>query len=152
MKTIIKMASSGLYTGYSPIVPGTVGSLLGVFIYLRLITHPSLYVLAVLQLFALGFLICGRAEEIFNKKDSPKIVIDEIASMCLVYLFIKPTLFMLITGFILFRIFDIIKPPPARRLEKLSGSKGVMLDDVVAASYTIIVLFAIYMIKETGLF
>lgn len=152
MKTIIKMVSSGLYAGYSPVAPGTIGSLLGVLIYLQLISYPSLYILAVLLLFTLGFLICGKAEEIFGKKDSPKIVIDEVASMCLVYLFIKPTWFMLITGFILFRIFDIIKPPPARKLEKVSGSKGVMLDDLIAACYTIITLFAIYMIKETRAF
>lgn len=151
MKTVIKMISSGLYAGYSPIIPGTLGSVWGALIYLQLKEFPAVYILATLLLFVTGFFICGRAEEIFNKKDSTKIVIDEIASMCLVYLFIKPTILMLILGFVLFRIFDIIKPPPAKWLQGLEGGKAVMLDDIVAAGYTIIVLFIVYFIKEAGI-
>jgi phosphatidylglycerophosphatase A len=94
-------------------------------------------------LYVVGFLICQKAEEEFKKKDSSRIVIDEIASMCFVYLFIKPTMSMLVLGFVIFRIFDIIKPPPARRLQNLPGARGVMLDDVVAAWYTIIVLYGV---------
>lgn len=134
------MISSGLYLGYSPIAPGTVGSILGVLTYLQLREFPIIFVLVVALLFVVGFLVCGKAEQIFGKKDSPRIVIDEIASMSLVYLFIKPTWFMIVSGFLLFRIFDIIKPPPARRIEALAGSAGVMLDDLVAACYTIIAL------------
>lgn len=140
MKTVIKMISSGLYLGYSPIAPGTAGSILGVLIYLQLREFPTIYILVVMLLFAVGFLLCGRAERIFGKKDSPRIVIDEIASMSLIYLFIKPTWLMVIAGFLFFRIFDIIKPPPARKVEALAGSAGVMLDDLIAAVYTIIAL------------
>lgn len=143
MRTVIKMVSSGLYVGYAPVAPGTVGSIWGMLIYLQLRDYPSLYILMVVLLFVLGFSICAKAEEIFGKKDSPRIVIDEIASMGLVYLFIRPTWFMIILGFILFRIFDIIKPPPARKMQELPGSKGVMLDDLVAACYTIIMLFVL---------
>jgi len=135
--------ASGLYTGYSPVASGTIGSVLGVLIFLQLHNFPLLYICVCLVLILLGFLISGRAEAIYKQKDSRRIVIDEIASMCLVYLFIKPTRFMLISGFILFRIFDIIKPPPAKKLQALHGSIGVMLDDVVAAFYTIIVLFIV---------
>jgi len=151
MKTIIKMVSSGFYIGYSPIGSGTVASILGLLIYLGLYRFPAIYIIVVILLFVLGFIVCGRAEEIFGEKDSKRIVIDEIASICLVYLFIKPTWFMLILGFLLFRIFDIIKPPPARRIEALSGSRGVMLDDVVAACYTIIIFFLLYVAKEAGI-
>lgn len=143
MKTVIKMVSSGLYIGYSPVASGTLGSIWGVLIYLQLREFPAIYIFVVMLLFIVGFLLCTKAEEIFGKKDSPKIVIDEIASMSLVYLFIKPTWFMVISGFILFRIFDIIKPPPGRKVQSLPGSAGVMLDDVVAAVYTIIILAAV---------
>jgi len=143
VKTIIKIISSGLYVGYSPIAPGTAGSLLGVLIYLQLLSRPLVLIAVTALLFVLGFLVCTKAEDIFGKKDSPKIVIDEIASMCLVYLFIKPTWIMVILGFVLFRIFDIIKPPPAKRFEDLKGSAGVMLDDLVAAIYSIAILLII---------
>lgn len=144
MKTIIKLAASGLYLGYSPVASGTVGSLLGVLIYLQLREFPVIFIFAVVHLFMLGFFVCGKAEEAFGKKDSSKIVIDEIASMCLVYLFIKPTWFMVAAGFLLFRLFDIVKPWPGRRVENLPGSVGVMLDDIVAAVYTIVALFIIW--------
>lgn len=143
MKTVIKMVSSGFYVGYSPFAPGTLGSIWGLLIYLQLWEFPAIYIFAVVLLFVLGFLLCTKAEEIFGRKDSPRIVIDEIASMGLVYLFIKPKWFMVILGFIIFRIFDIIKPPPGRRMQALAGSAGVMFDDVVAAAYTIIMLFII---------
>ena len=138
MKRIIKLISTGFYLGYSPIAPGTVGSLLGVLIYLLLRELVYVYIAVTLLLFIVGFIVSEKAEEIFNEKDSPKIVIDEIASICLVYIFIKPTWLMVGFGFLLFRVFDIMKPYPAKRLEKLSGSKGIMLDDLVAACYAIL--------------
>jgi len=150
MKTIIKLISSGLYLGYSPIAPGTLGSLLGVLIYLLLRESPYLYITATVLLFILGFLVSGKAEEIFDEKDSDKIVIDEIASMCLVYIFIKPTWLMMGFGFLLFRLFDIMKPYPAKKVEKLSGSKGIMLDDVVAACYAILGVVILNLFLEAG--
>ena len=151
MKTVIKMISSGLYAGYSPIAPGTIGSMWGVLIYLQLKDFPIIYAVVTVLLFVIGFLICGRAEKVFDKKDSPRIVIDEIASMCLVYFFIRPSFFMVASGFVIFRIFDIIKPPPARRLEKFAGSHGVMLDDIVAAVYTVAVLWILSFIVPEGI-
>lgn len=151
MKVIIRMIASGLYTGYSPIAPGAIGSLWGILIYLLLHKHPVIFIFVTMLLFIIGFLVCAKAEEIFDEKDSKRIVIDEIASMCLVYLFIKPGWFMVITGFLIFRFLDVIKPPPARRAEKLSGSLGIMLDDVIAAVYTIVILFIIYLLNAAGI-
>ena len=151
MKTLIKMASSGLYAGYSPFASGTVGSAWSVLIFLQLERYPGIYLVVVGLLFLLGFLVCSPAEEIFGRKDSRRIVIDEIASLCLVYLFIKPTWLMLGAGFVLFRFFDIIKPPPARRIQALQGARGVMLDDVVAALYTVVCLSAISFIQRAGI-
>ena len=152
MKTIIKLISTGFYLGYSPIASGTVGSLLGVLIYLVFREFIYVYIAVTVLLFILGFLVSQKAEEIFDEKDSGKIVIDEIASMCLVYIFIKPTWFMLGFGFLLFRVFDVMKPYPAKRLEKLSGSKGIMLDDVVAACYAILGVVILNLFLEAGVF
>ena len=149
MRNLIKILASGFYAGYSPVASGTVGSLWGVLIYLLLYKYPHLLILVTFLLLLLGFLICTKAEEIFGEKDSKRIVIDEIAGICLVYLFIKPTWLILIIGFLLFRFFDIIKPLPARRLEKLPGALGIMLDDMVAAIYTILVILVIYIFKLT---
>ncbi|MFH1646041.1 MAG: phosphatidylglycerophosphatase A [Candidatus Omnitrophota bacterium] len=134
------MISSGLYLGYLPKAPGTFGSLLGLLIYLMLRDLRLIYIVVVVLLFIAGFLVSKRAEDIFDQKDSPKIVIDEIAALCFVYLFIEPTWLMVLLGFVLFRIFDIFKPFPIKRLQKIPGSLGVMLDDIVAAGYTVVVL------------
>ena len=151
MKTIIKMVSTGLYTGYSPICPGTIASILGLLIYLQLKEFPVIYISVVALLFITGFFVSSRAEDIFKEKDSRRIVIDEIASMCLVCLFVKPSPAVLGIAFVVFRAFDIIKPPPARRIERCNGAKGVMLDDVIAAFYTIAVLFILYYFTEAGI-
>lgn len=134
------MISSGLYLGYLPKAPGTFGSLLGVLIYLLLREFRIVYIIVVTLLFVIGFLISKKAEDIFGKKDSPKIVIDEIAALCFVYLFIKPTLLMISLGFVLFRIFDILKPFPIKRVQEMPGSLGIMLDDIAAGIYVIIIL------------
>jgi phosphatidylglycerophosphatase A len=151
LKAFVKLIASGFFAGYSPIAPGTIGSLLGIVIYILLYRYPSAFALTTLILFFVGFLVSGNAEKLFGKKDSERIVIDEIASMCLVFMFIKPDWLMLISGFILFRFFDIIKPPPAKIFERFSGAKAVMLDDIIAAVYTIIVLFAISRFQAEGI-
>lgn len=126
--------------GYLPKAPGTFGSLLGILIYLRLREFRIVYITVVALLFVIGFLISKKAEDIFGQKDSPKIVIDEIAALCFVYLFIKPTLLIILLGFVLFRIFDILKPFPIKRVQKMPGSLGIMLDDIAAGIYVIIIL------------
>jgi phosphatidylglycerophosphatase A len=151
MKILIKLIASGFYAGYSPIAPGTLGSLWGVVLYFLFHRHASVFLSITAFLFVLGFLISERAEVIFNEKDSKKIVIDEMASMCLVYIFIKPEYIMLVSGFVLFRFFDIIKPVPARKIEKLSGAKAVMGDDLVAAVYTVLLLLTINSLQAAGI-
>jgi len=152
MKTVIRLISSGLYVGYSPIFPGTIGSIWGVLIYLQLQNLPRVYIVVTALLFVLGFLLSGRAQELFAEKDSPKIVIDEIASISLVYLVLRPGLIMAGCLFVIFRFFDITKPPPIRRTQQLPGSLGIMLDDLLAAIYTIIVgVFHLLIIRSMGL-
>jgi phosphatidylglycerophosphatase A len=140
MKTIIKLISTGFYIGYSPVAPGTVGSLLGVVIYLYLSNFGLVYLFTCLFLVIIGFLVSGKAEKIYNEKDCGKIVIDEIAAMCMVYIALPKNMWIVIAGFLLFRIFDIMKPYPIKNAEKLKGSSGIMLDDIIAAVYANLIL------------
>ena len=118
--------------------------ILGVLIFLQLQSFPVVYFFVCLLLLILGFLTSGKAEEIYQQKDSGKIVIDEIAGMCLVYLGIlvyRPVkIWIVLLGFLIFRFFDIIKPPPANKIQQIKGSAGVMLDDIICAVYTNLIL------------
>lgn len=88
----------------------------------------------------MGFLLSGRAEKIFNKKDAGCIVIDEVSGMLLSLIFIPYDIKLVIMAFILFRILDALKPFPSDRLQNLTGSIGIMSDDIVAGLYTNIIL------------
>jgi phosphatidylglycerophosphatase A len=80
------------------------------------------------------------AEPLLGEKDPGAIVIDEVAGMTLSVLWLPLTVPVLLTGFLLFRIFDVVKPFPANRLQALHGGVGVMIDDLVAGLYALIVL------------
>ncbi|MCP4649405.1 MAG: phosphatidylglycerophosphatase A [PVC group bacterium] len=143
MQRLIKLAASFFYVGYLPYMPGTWGSLCGVLIYLLIRQSFPTCLGISLFLTVIGFLVCGKAEIIFKEKDSGKIVIDEVSAMLLSYLFVPFSHMNLMLGFIFFRIFDITKPYPARNIQNLPGSAGVMLDDIIAAFYTNLCLQAI---------
>ncbi|MQY69249.1 MAG: hypothetical protein GH145_00085 [Firmicutes bacterium] len=154
MKWLIKFLATGFYTGYTPIAPGTAGSLIGVIIYLgmyRLFWPHYLLILVVLSLF--GICISNKATVYFFKeKDSKRIVIDEIIGFLITMFFIIPAeisssdilLFryskFIIVGFLVFRVIDILKPYPLRRLEKLPGGWGVMCDDLLAGVYANLIM------------
>ena len=136
MRKRIKFITSFFYLGHSPFMPGTMGSLGGLLVYFLVKNNELLYGFSIMFLFFLGVIFSGEAEKIYRRKDARMIVIDEACGM-LLSLFIVPfNMFIVIIGFFLFRIFDILKPPPAKELEKLTGSLGVMFDDIVAAIYT----------------
>lgn len=125
-------------------MPGTVGSLGGLIVYFLVKNNEILYGFTILFLFVLGVIFAGEAEKIYKRKDARMIVIDEACGMLLALFVVPFNMFSVIFGFFLFRIFDVLKPPPARRLEKLTGSLGVMFDDLVAAIYTNFVLQIIF--------
>jgi len=140
MSKKIKMISSFFYIGHSPFMPGTLGSLAGLVVYFLVKDREILYAFMILFTFGLGVLFAGEAEKIYKRKDASMIVIDEACGMLLALFFIPYNLFIVILGFFLFRIFDILKPPPAKRMEKITGSLGIMFDDIVAALYTNFIL------------
>ncbi len=142
---LIIFLASGAYTGFSPIASGTVGSLAGIAIYL-FFPHKdlALYLLLTLLFSIAGCWISQQAEIIFDKKDSGKIVIDEIAGFFIAMFALPATWKWIAAGFFIFRFFDIIKPPPAAQCENIPGGAGVMADDLMAGIYTNIVLQTIY--------
>ena len=121
-------------------MPGTLGSLAGLLIYFVVKGSLLVHVFTLLFLFMLGMMFSSEAERIYKRKDAQMIVIDEACGMMLALFLVPGNLFLIILGFFLFRIFDILKPPPAKRMEKLTGSLGIMFDDVIAAIYTNLIL------------
>src|SRR3989338_3890035 len=139
-KFIIKILSTFFYVGYLPFVPGTFASIFGAGLVYLIKDNQFVYILVTLALLILGFLVAAKAEEIFAKKDAKYIVIDEIAGMFLSLIFIPYDIKLIIIAFILFRILDALKPYPLDRLQNLTGSIGIMSDDIVAGLYTNIIL------------
>lgn len=136
MRKRVKLITSFFYLGHSPLMPGTMGSLGGLIVYVLVKNNEILYGFSILFLFMLGVIFAGEAEKIYKRKDPRMIVIDEACGMLLALFFVPASMFSVILGFFLFRIFDILKPPPAKRVEKLTGALGIMFDDIIAAIYT----------------
>jgi len=136
---IIVFIATGAYVGYFPFAPGTLGTLWGiVFYYQFLELQPLFYVFITLVLFFIGVRISDRAEKVFGKKDDGKIVIDEISGMMFSLIFIPKNIELIIAAFVLFRIFDILKP--IKKLEKIEGGMGIMADDLFAGILTNVLL------------
>ncbi len=137
--------ATGFGVGYSPVAPGTLGTLIAIPVYYFLSEIPSpLYEITLVGFFFLSVWISENAEIFFGKKDDQRIVIDEIMGFLIAMLWIPKTIRFVIIGFFLFRFFDILKPFPIRRLEKrLKGGLGVVLDDVAAGVYANIILHLI---------
>ncbi|OQX54327.1 MAG: hypothetical protein B5M48_01025 [Candidatus Omnitrophica bacterium 4484_213] len=143
----IKLLSSVFYLGYLPLFPGTWGSLAGVLIYLLANQNKVLYSLITAAVIGLGFLVCGKAEEIYHRKDPSCVVIDELAGMLIALFLIPSKLFLIIIAFSLFRFLDILKLGPIKKIEQLKGSKGIMLDDIFAGLMTNVIVHLIALIK-----
>jgi phosphatidylglycerophosphatase A len=130
------------YSGYFPIAPGTVGSAAGLAVYLLVWWSGSAALEATLiaVLFAAGVWAGTTAERYFGGIDPGPIVIDEVVGMLITLAFIPVGVSGALAGFVLFRLFDVVKPYPAGRLERLHGGLGVMADDAMAAIYANVVL------------
>lgn len=126
--------------GYSPVASGTVGSLVtAVAIWLLPLTLLRTAV-ALVVVTLLGIWAGGRVERVLGRKDPGVIVIDEVAGMLLSVIGLPRSLPVLITAFLLFRLFDIWKPFPARESQALTGGMGVMVDDLIAGLYTLVLI------------
>ena len=142
MNRFIVILATGFGVGYSPVAPGTLGTLIAIPVYYFLSEIPSpLYEITLIGFFFLSVWVSENAERLFGKKDDQRIVIDEIIGFLITMLWVPKTIRFVMIGFFLFRFFDILKPFPIRRLEKrFKGGFGVVLDDVAAGVYANVVL------------
>jgi phosphatidylglycerophosphatase A len=135
------LLATGFGAGFSPVVPGTMGTLIAIPIYyfISSISFP-LYELTLVAFFFFSSWVAGQAEQYWEKKDDRRIVIDEIMGFLVTMLWVTKTPLSIVSGFVLFRIFDILKPFPIRHLERVKSGFGVVLDDVLAGIYSNIIL------------
>ncbi len=146
MKGLSKLFATGLGVGYSPMAPGTFGSLWGVFFFYYFHSFSPLHFrMIVLGLSLFAIVVAHVAEKAFHQKDCQKIVIDETAGQLLTYLFVSYTFRNLVLGFVLFRLFDIAKIFPANWAQNhLPGGLGIVVDDLVAGVQAGLVLWLMH--------
>ena len=135
MKTVVKLVSTFFYAGFVPRMPGTAGSAAGLLFALLTVYDPMVYLLSLAVLLTAAMLVIRRAEILFGRKDSGKIVIDEAAGMMIALLFLPVEPAYMAAAFISFRLFDIFKPFPIRMAERAPSPLGVVLDDIIAGIY-----------------
>ena len=137
------LVAFGFGVGLAPVAPGTWGTLLALPVFLLVSPRlaPVEFLLMLVVLFALGVWACEVTGRAIGASDHGGMVWDETVAFLLVLFFVPATLPWQAAAFLLFRLFDILKPPPIRYYDQaLKGGFGVMLDDLIAASYALLVL------------
>lgn len=141
MRLGVFVATCG-YLGYVPIAPGTFGSAAGLVVLaaVRWTGSPLVELAVIALIFAVGVWSGNIAEKHFGGVDPAPVVLDEVLGMLITLALIPVNFTGAVVGFLLFRLFDVIKPWPANRMEALPGGLGVMADDAMAAVYGNIVM------------
>ncbi|MEN3039205.1 MAG: phosphatidylglycerophosphatase A [Candidatus Kryptonium sp.] len=134
-----KFIATGFFSGYSPIAPGTAGSVIAILIYWFLI-NSSIHLLILSVLFLIIGIFTSAEFERKNGHDPSVVVIDEMVGMWVSLLFVEKKFSNVLIAFLIFRAMDIIKPPPARKFDRMNGGIGIMMDDVIAGIYTNILM------------
>jgi phosphatidylglycerophosphatase A len=144
---IVLLLAEGLGLGRIPKAPGTFGSLwafpLG-WCMETFQTSWSVRLAVWLAMWAVGVPLTGRAAKLRDRKDPGSVVWDEITAFPLVYAFVPVTWLTMASGFAIFRFFDIAKPWPIRKAERLPGGSGIMADDQIAAAYSAACVWVIW--------
>tara|TARA_A100000164_G_scaffold357784_1_gene368791 strand:+ start:402 stop:860 length:459 start_codon:yes stop_codon:yes gene_type:complete len=151
MKIFSKYFSTLFGIGNIPIAPGTFGSIFAIVIWYIFINFLSIFYFFILfvLILSISFYITGIYLEKFKKKDPSEVIIDEFLGQSIPLLFVfNLDVFEVLVAFVSFRFFDICKIYPINRAEEIDGSYGVILDDVIAGIYALIVLM-IYKILIT---
>ena len=116
------------------------GAAVGTAIYLLIKGNFTTYLIVTISILGLGLISSDAYAKYSGKKDPHEVIIDEIACVPIIYLFVPFSIINLLVGFVLCRLFDIVKPFPIRDSERLPGGYGIMVDDILAAIFTNIVL------------
>ena len=128
--------------GYIPIAPGTVGSIIGLLVFWLIKDYASFTIemFVAAALFFAGVWASTIVEQVLERHDPGVVIVDEVVGMLVALMLLPPTITVMFVAFLLFRVFDIIKPYPARWCEQLSRGWGIMMDDVVAGLYVNVLL------------
>jgi phosphatidylglycerophosphatase A len=166
-----RLVATGFFAGYIPWASGTFGTAVGVLLYLLPHTDgPFILPAMVVTGFFLGVFTSGKVAAVVGHKltrtaelakatfqsgrhgeaDPSIVVIDEIVGMWVSLLFLPKTTLVVVIAFVLFRVFDILKPPPAGRLEGYPHGWGIMLDDVVAGVYANLATQILFRVVESA--
>jgi phosphatidylglycerophosphatase A len=142
MARLAVIVSTVGYIGLFPVAPGTIGSAAGLLLYalVRSVGLGAPEAVVILVLWAAGVISGPAAERHFGSIDPGPVVIDEVMGMLMTLFLIPVGWGGALIGFVLFRAFDIVKPYPAARLERLPGGWGMMADDAMAAVYANVAL------------
>lgn len=134
VRSPVLLLAFGFGSGLSPRAPGTFGTIAAIPLWLLLVQLPQVaYILVVVLAAIIGISICGVAADRLGVHDHGGIVWDEFVGLWVAMAFLPPSYVSLALGFVLFRLFDIIKPWPISWLDKhVGGGLGIMIDDVVA--------------------
>jgi len=139
--SIAKIIATFFYVGLIPVGPGTFGTLAAIPLFYALsFTSLYLYLTITVLIVLISVWASTVAEEIFNKTDPGQVVADEVSGFLVTMILVPPTISNIFLGFLLFRFFDITKPYPVRKFEKLPGGWGIVIDDVAAGVYACITL------------
>lgn len=145
---IVVFLATGCFTGFLPLMPGTWGTFAAIPIVI-LVHRVNLVVQGIIALVfvAFGAWISGRAEILLEDHDPRPIVIDEMAGFLISLLWLPLNPLTLFLGFGIFRLFDVVKPPPISSVEKrMRGGWGVVIDDVLAGVFTNVTLRLLFMV------
>ena len=137
---LARCCATFFHIGDFPVAPGSAASAAALVVAFLVARWPWLYIAVGVLFTAVGFLTSGRVEQLIGRKDPGSIVIDEAAGIMISFLFLPMTGPVMLTGFFLFRAFDMFKIFPANKFEAMGGGSGIMLDDIMAGVYTNIVL------------
>lgn len=137
---LVKMLSTWFYTGFFPLAPGSMASIVATLMAVILAPYPVIYVAVFLVVTFIGFIVSGMMEDVVGQKDPGCVVIDEVSGVLISFFMLPLSWPVIIITFFLFRAFDMFKIYPVNKFEKYEGGVGIMLDDVVAGIYTNIVM------------
>jgi len=137
LKQIFRLLATLFYAGYFPVAPGTVRTILALIVYLiipKTVLELSCFWLFPLLVIIPAVLITGEAEKLMQRDDK-RIVLDEFVGFFFAVLFLPKTIAIAVAAFLLFRLFDIIKPPPIDTIQRWKRGWGIVFDDVMAGIY-----------------
>lgn len=147
---IEKLIGSGFYTGYIPLASGTFGSLVALLIYwIPGFENPLIMFVAIIVFTAYGIYVGNKFDRKYGK-DPAECTVDEMVGQWIALLYVPKTIVFSVVVFFVWRFFDIIKPFPAKKLEYLPGGIGIMIDDVISAFYSLILVHLVLIIFNFG--